>query len=324
MAKKSNSPSFLVDLARLPAGFHHRRLARDGVGFEAFIWRGAPGPVLLVNGATHGDEYEGPTLLQQWVQRWRPSALRGTVVLVPVLNEVAFFAGARCRPDDGANLARSFPGQRRGNPTQRLALLFDEQLLAQCTHYVDFHSAGTANELRPWVGYVTGRPAPVDRAQRKMAACFDRFWCWSGPFLPGRTLSAAAMRKIPAIYTECRGAGDVARADLAALDLGLRRLVVALGLQAGRPPRLRRQVTRITRNVRETHLQVHHQAPYDGLFVLRVKLGDRLRRGAVLGEVVSLTGKPAVIRAEHAGRVVVVRLQRSVRQGDALAVLAPI
>lgn len=321
---KKITPSWLVDLAALPKGFHQRRIARDGVGFEIFIWRGAPGPVLLVNGATHGDEYEGPTLLQKWVQHWKPRTLRGTVVLIPVLNEVAFFAGARCRPDDGANLARSFPGKRRGSPTERLAALFNEQLLAQCTHYVDFHSAGVANELKPWVGYVTGVSAPLDRVQRKMSACFDRFWCWSGPFLPGRTLSAAAERRIPAIYTECRGAGDVASADLAALDLGLKRLLIVLGISAGKIPRLRRQRTRITRSARETHLQVHHQAPLDGLFISQVRLDQKVRRGTPIGQVLSLAGKPTVILAEHAGRVVVLRLQRSVRRGDALAVLAPI
>ena len=69
MAKKI-PPSLIVDLVTLPVGFHRRRIARDGVGFEAFIWRHGPGPVLLVNGATHGDEYEGPTLLLQWVQNW--------------------------------------------------------------------------------------------------------------------------------------------------------------------------------------------------------------------------------------------------------------
>lgn len=322
MAKK-NSP-LIVDLAALPKGFHRRRIARDGVGFEAFIWRGAPGPVLLVNGATHGDEYEGPTLLQQWVQGWKPRNLRGTVVLVPVLNEVAFFAGARCRPDDGANLARSFPGNRHGSPTRRLARLFDEQMFTQVTHYADFHSAGVANRLRPWVGYVTGMGAPVERTQKAMAACFDRFWCWSGPFLPGRTLSSAAERRIPAIYTECRGEGDVAAADLAALGLGLRRLLITLGLVPGAKPRLRTQITRITRSARETHLQVHHQAPFDGLFIPRARLGDKVQRGAPIGEVVELSGRTWLVRAEQSGRVVVVRVQRSVRRGDALAVLAPI
>ena len=83
---------FLIDLARLRPGFHRRRFARDGVGFDAFIWRGGAGPILLVNGATHGDEYEGPTLLRHWVERWRPTRLRGTVVMVPVLNEPAYQA----------------------------------------------------------------------------------------------------------------------------------------------------------------------------------------------------------------------------------------
>ncbi len=322
MAKKI-SP-LLVDLAALPPGFHRRRFARDGVGFEAFIWRGGPGPVLLVNGATHGDEYEGPTLLQQWVQRWKPRTLRGTVVLVPVLNEVAFFAGARCRPDDGANLARSFPGNRRGTPTSRLARLFNDELLAQATHYADFHSAGVANRLQPWVGYVVGIDQAMERTQHAMAACFDRFWCWSGPFLPGRTLSAAAERRIPAIYTECRGEGDVEPADLAALDLGLRRMLITLGLVPGAKPKLRPQVTRITRNTKETHLQIHHQAEFDGLFIPQIKLGARVRRGAPLGQLVSLTGHPSIIRAEHAGRIVVLRVQRSVRKGDALAVLSPV
>jgi predicted deacylase len=321
---KKNPPSWLVDLTALPRGFHRRRFARDRVGFEAFIWRGEPGPVLLVNGATHGDEYEGPTLLQQWVQRWKPPVLRGTVVLIPVLNEVAFFAGARCRPDDGANLARSFPGRRRGSPTLRLAKLFDEQLLAQATHYIDFHSAGGANELLPWAGYMTGLPTRIERAQQSIAACFDRFWCWSGPYLPGRTLSAASERLIPAIYTECRGAGDVAATDLAALDLGLKRVLLVLGLVPGKKPKLRPQLTRITRSSRETHLQVHHQAPHDGLFISKVGLGDHVSKRAPIGEVLDLTGKSSVIRAEQSGRVVLVRLQRSVRQGDALAVLSPV
>ena len=300
------------------------------MGFTAFIWSGGPSALgttrstLLVNGATHGDEYEGPTLLRQWAQNWRPKLLQGTVVMVPVLNEVAFYAGARCRPDDQANLARSFPGRRNGTPTQRLALLFEEQLMAQCTHYADLHSAGAANELDSWAGYIHGVTPAVDRTQKRMAACFDRFWCWAGPFLPGRTLSAAAERRIPAIYTECRGAGDIARADLAALDLGLRRLLLLLGLVPGKLPRLRAQRIRITRSVRETHLQVHHLAPDDGLFVPQVRLRERIRRGQPIGEVLGLDGTAAIVRAEESGRVVMRRLQRSVRRGDALAVIAPV
>lgn len=312
-------------MGQLPVGFHRRRFGTGEVGFEAFIWKGAAsGPVLLVNGATHGDEYEGPTLLCQWAQDWRPKTLRGTVVMVPVLNEVAFYAGARCRPDDGANLARSFPGQPGGTPTQQLAWLFDQHLLSQCTHYIDLHSAGGANELDPWAGYIHSVTPAVDKTQRQMTACFDRFWGWAGPYLPGRTISAAALRQIPAIYTECRGAGDVAARDLKALDLGLRRVLLLLKLVAGAKPALRKQRLRMTKRADETHLQVHHQAPFDGVFVPAIDLRQVVRKGQAIGQMLALSGQRAVILAEDSGRVVMRRIQRSTRKGDALAVIAKI
>ena len=296
------------------------------MGCDAFIWRGtADGPVLLLNGATHGDEYEGPTLLRQWAEHWRPTALRGTVVMVPVLNEGAFYAGLRSNPADDINLARTLPGRSRGSVTQRLAHLFDTQLLAQCTHYVDLHSAGRAYTLLPWTGFITQEKA-LNRTQRAMAACFDAFWCWAGPYLPGRTLSAAHARHVPAIYVECRGRGDVDPRDLRHLDRGLRHLLAALGcVPTRRPAKLRGQTVRTTRDADEAHLQVHHPAPHDGLFVPAAKVGARVRRGQRLGTVLPLGRLGATaVSAERAGRIVMWRVQRAVRAGDALCTLAPI
>jgi predicted deacylase len=323
MAASRRKKPLLLDLSLLRPGFYRRRPARGGVGFEAFVWRGGPGPVLLVNGATHGDEYEGPTLLRRWVARWRPARLAGTVVFVPVLNEGAFFAGQRCDPADGRNLARSFPGRRRGSPTQRLAALFDGELLAQATHYIDFHSAGAAYELDPWAGYIAGVGGRVERLQRAMTACFDRFWCWAGGYLPGRTLSAAHARGIPAMYVECRGCGGVEPADLRGLDRGLRAVLRLLGMVPGRPGPLRRQRSRVTTGAAETHLQIHHPAPHDGLFVPTARLGGRIRRGRRIGLVYPLDGgDPTPVPAVRSARVVMIRRQRSVRRGDALAALA--
>lgn len=324
---ESTVAAFKDPLRALPPGLHRRRFAARGVGFDAWIWRGGDGPVLLVNGATHGDEYEGPALLRAWAETWRPANLSGTVVAVPVLNEGAFFAGQRCHPADGGNLARAFPGRPRGSVTARLAHLFDTQLLAQCTHYIDLHSAGAAYELLPWTGYITHSDAAVDRTQREMAAEFAEFWCWAGPFLPGRTLSAAHDRGIPAIYVECRGAGGIAPADLENLDLGLRRVLHRLGLLDGRGPRPPRgkQPFRLTRDADEAHLQIHHPAPADGLFAPAVAVGERIRRGQIVGQVAEL-GSATVhrVRAERGGRVVMLRRQRSVRRGDALCTLAPV
>jgi len=113
LAMGSSAAKFKIDVQHLPPGFHPRRFVANRVGFSAYIWRGAvDGPVVLVNGATHGDEYEGPTLLRRWAESWRPENLRGTVIFVPVLNEGAFYAGLRSNSADDVNLARAFPALR--------------------------------------------------------------------------------------------------------------------------------------------------------------------------------------------------------------------
>ena len=315
---------FQVDLARLARGRHRFRLERGGVGFEVFVWRGEPGPVLLVNGGTHGDEYEGPALLLDWARTWRPRALRGALVLVPVLNEAAFAAGQRRSPRDGLDLARIFPGRAGGKPSERLARLFDQELLAQATHYLDLHSAGAAYELLPWVAYSTNVPPALERIQRDMASCFDRYWRWGGPLLPGRTLSAARDRGIAAITTECRGAGGIHAADLAALDLGLRRLLAHLGCHGERLPARRRQRVLVSRAGRDMLLQEQNLAPSDGFFFPRVRVGEVVRRGQVMGEVAALGGGSAPVRAARAGRIINLRRRRSVARGDSLATTAPV
>lgn len=322
----SSAAKFSVNIKNLPPGFHARRFEARRVGFAAYIWRGATdGPVLLINGATHGDEYEGPALLRDRVESWRPKNLKGTVIMVPVLNEGAFYAGLRSNPVDDVNLARAFPGDARGSVTAQLAHLFETQLLAQCSHYVDLHSAGRAYELLPWTGYITHEKS-INGTQRQMAACFDAFWCWAGPFLPGRTLSAAYARKIPSIYVECRGRGDIAPRDMVALNRGLRHLLAALGLiPAKRVAKLRPQILRITKDVDEAHLQIHHPAPHDGLFVPSRRVGARVRRGGLIGTLWPLDRTGATtVKSERSGRIVMLRLQRSVRRGDALCTLAPI
>ncbi|GAB5562750.1 MAG: N(2)-acetyl-L-2,4-diaminobutanoate deacetylase DoeB [Synoicihabitans sp.] len=313
------------DWTTLNPGIHAVRFGNVELGFDATIWCGEPGPVLVVNGATHGDEYEGPTLLQRWIEAGPPTNLRGTIMLIPVLNEAAYAARQRCHPADDGNLARAFPGDANGSSTARLAHLFDTRVLAHATHYVDLHSGGHALELLSWVGYISGDNTALNSAQQNMAACFDAFWGWAGPFLPGRTLSAAFERSIPAIYLECRGAGEIRDDDLTALDRGLRNLLIELGCVAGAKPTLVKQAWHHSTNAEETHLQTHHPAPHDGTFEPTVTLRDVVEAGANLGVVRGLAdGQTTPITAENGGTIVLLRHDRSVKIGDALFVIVPL
>jgi len=317
--------SSTLNWTTLPTGLHAIRFGDTEVGFDAWIWRGEPGPTLVVNAATHGDEYEGPTLLRRWIDSWSPETLLGTVMLIPVLNEAAFAAKQRCHPTDNGNLARAFPGDAHGSPTAKLAHLFDTQILAHATHYIDLHSGGHALELHPWVGYITSDNPDRDAIQHRMAACFDSFWGWAGPFLPGRTLSAAFERNIPAIYTECRGAGEIRDDDLSTLERGLQNVLLELGCTAGNKPTLAAQKFHHSTDAEETHLQAHHPAPHDGTFEPTVALRDQVETGAKLGTLRSPTDDSITpIFAEGSGTVVLLRHDRSVHSGDALCVIVPL
>lgn len=307
---------------RLPPGRHTKRIGTRRVGFTATVLRGRSGRTAVINAGTHGDEYEGPTVIQQAIESINPSRLRGTLVLIPVLHEAAFFAGTRAHPVDGSNLARVFPGNPRGNHAERVADLFLRHALRFADYYLDLHSGGVAYDLLPWSGYmITGR-RELDEVQHEMAACFDDYWCWGSPYLPGRTLSSAAAEGVPAIYTESRGGGTVHPEDARALNRGIRNFLLRFGFIEGARPRLKRQRVRLARDSAEAHLQVHHPAPAAGLFLPEVAVGAAVRKKAVLGRVVSLdqtSSRP--VTAERGGLVVCVRRQRSVERGDALATI---
>src|SRR5437016_4505238 len=55
----------------------------------------SPGPCIWVDGVIHGDEPEGTLCCQMLDKELDPAAMRGAVVLVPVLNVPAFEAAQR-------------------------------------------------------------------------------------------------------------------------------------------------------------------------------------------------------------------------------------
>ena len=81
----------------------------------------ADGPTLSVVGGVHGDEFEGVAACLRLVDELTGVMFRGRLRVVPVAHEAAHIASVRSSPIDGRNLARTFPGDPAGEPTERLA-----------------------------------------------------------------------------------------------------------------------------------------------------------------------------------------------------------
>jgi predicted deacylase len=102
------------------------------------------GPSVLLLGANHGDEYEGPIALTKFLQAVRQDDVTGSITIFPTLNAPAVAANKRCSPLDGGNLNRSYPGSAQGTPTDQIAGFMSEEIIPRHDTVFDFHAGGTS------------------------------------------------------------------------------------------------------------------------------------------------------------------------------------
>lgn len=114
-------------------------------GFPVIVVCGKKdGPVLLLNGAIHGDEHEGTTAIAELTRELEPNDLRGTLIGVPVMNVGAFAAMARGNPRDthSHDMNRFYPGRAKGYLTERIADEHKSLLVSVADMEMTFHSGG--------------------------------------------------------------------------------------------------------------------------------------------------------------------------------------
>lgn len=280
-----------------------------------FVHGAKPGKTLVVIAGIHGDEYEGVRAIFDLYAELDPSVLSGSVLALPVANPPAFWKGTRLSPLDGANLARTFPGVRNGQPSEVLAYWIGEAIIAHADFLIDLHSAGVMLSMPTMVGYAAG-----DERARAAALAFGAPVVWAHSTLgPGRSLTAAAKRGIPWLYTEARGAGRIDADDLAIYKRGLRNLLRHLGILAGKidAPQPKRLL------FGDGDLDASVSATRDGFFVPEVNLLDLVQAGQIVGRSIDLFGETVeVFAAPCAGAVAMLRAFPVLKAGEAVCLIA--
>ncbi|HEY2252276.1 MAG TPA: succinylglutamate desuccinylase/aspartoacylase family protein [Planctomycetaceae bacterium] len=283
-----------------------------------------PGPRVLITGGVHGDEFEPMAAIRLLAREIPADKLRGSVTLVPVVNEPAFRLGARTA-EDGRDLARTCPGRHDGSVTERIAAALSELILA-ADYYIDLHTGGTRLVVQPLVGYMLHGDPAVLAVQRRMAQAFGLPIIWgTDPNLDGRSLSVARDAGVPAIYAEYLGGGVCSREGVAAYVRGCRNVLAELDMLDG-PASVAGQETICVEDDRAGagHMQVNHQTPIEGFFEPAVKLGQEVQVGDLLGTVCDVIGVSiAEIRAKYAGQVIVLHTFARVNAGDGVTVILP-
>lgn len=284
------------------------------------------GPHLLITGAVHGDEFEPIAAIRRMIALFESrcsevSDFRGTVTLIPVVNEGAFLRGHRCA-EDGLDLARTCPGRPDGSATEQTAWALTE-VIRSADYYIDLHTGGTELSVYPLAGYMIHPNPEVLKVQRRMALAFNLPVVWgTSANLNGRSLSVARDANVPAIYCEYLGSATCHPDGVQAYVDGCLNVMSERGMLERNHPTIRIQHIVENPEPDSGHMQVCHPSPVTGYFEPSVKLADQVRRGDIFGRVYPMDGsEPAVIRTTECGIVLVLRTFPRVRAGESVGVV---
>lgn len=182
----------------------------DGSPMEipVIIVRGSQdGPTVWMHGCVHGNEYCGAFSIHALLQDLHLE--RGTVVALPVLNITGFQRLQRMSPFEGyhgGDLNRCFPGKRDGTLTEQMAFHIFQALRQHATHFVDVHTAFTADTR--WALYAPPS-GPAGTVAQGMARAFGFENTLPTPLdtLVGSALIELARQGIPGLIIEAGGIG---------------------------------------------------------------------------------------------------------------------
>ncbi len=179
------------------------------LGFPLMVVNGVKdGPVLLVHGGVHGDEYESGEAIRGIWRDIKPSGLAGAFVGVPVVNVPAFEAGRRCNPLDGINMNRVFPGNLNAFLTEQLAYHYYNEVLVKCDMVLDMHGGGVALAISPTVIYREMFSEELQAKSKELAYAtgVDLIWRGGGKWRGSINIEGMAAGK-PTVTIELGGEG---------------------------------------------------------------------------------------------------------------------
>lgn len=264
------------------------------------------GPIVLILAGVHGDEINGVEIVRRSVVDGIYNKLiKGTVIVIPLLNVFGFINFSRDVPD-GKDVNRSFPGTKNGSLASRVAYTLTKQILPLVDFGIDYHTGGGSRFNYPQIRF-----GKTNKKARELAKAFSAPFMIEKPYIVKSLRKVAKDMKKPIIVYE---GGESVRIDGYSISKGLdglQRVLKHEGMIEHAPE----QENKVINLKRTTWIR----APYSGLFTWTRKSGVFVHKGEPLGIVNDVLGiKSATVLSTRDGYIIGHNNASVVSQGDAL------
>lgn len=278
-----------------------------------------PGPVLALVAGSHGTEYASILALVDLVKKLDPSAISGSVIVIPVINVPSFDKVVpHLNPVDGKNMNRTYPGKADGTQSERASYAITRDVVEQADYLIDYHGGDLDEDLRPYSYWNKTGQEPIDRISKEMVLAFGLdtiIISTDRPTDPSASRyldNTATTRGKPSFAVEAGRAGTSAPEDVEALVRGTLSVMRYLKMLPGAP--------RPVENPVWIDALFGLSSEASGVFRPRVARGSFVHKGMVIGQVTDFFGNALFeARAPASGVVLYLRAVPSTVKGDTLA-----
>lgn len=231
------------------------------------------GPVMFVNAALHGDEINGVEIIRRLCQAPALKNLRGTLLIIPVVNVFGFTDHDRYLPDR-RDLNRSFPGSEKGSLASRLAYIFMEEVVKRSDVGIDLHTGSNYRANLPQI-----RACLDDAEVARLSDIFGAPVILDAPLREGSLREAAGNCQTRVLVYETGEPLSFNELGIRMGVKGIQSVMRAIGMLPARRPGKRK----VTRHIAGSSVWV--RAPQSGILNARAGLGDQVQAGDKLGDV---------------------------------------
>nr|WP_321266479.1 succinylglutamate desuccinylase/aspartoacylase family protein [uncultured Sulfurimonas sp.] len=231
------------------------------------------GPVVFVSAAIHGDELNGIEIIRRLRTLKVLEELKGTVILIPIVNIYGVMNLSRYLPDR-RDLNRHFPGTSKGSLASRIADVFFNEIVKKCDLGIDLHTAAIHKSNLPQI-----RTNIDNEYTFRLAKAFEAPVVLHSELRDGSLRAVAQENGVPILLYE---AGEALRFDEQSIRIGVKGIVNVLRANGMLPKIPNQQRTKVPVVVRESQWL---RAMQSGVIRTVKALGDTIRKGEVIAYI---------------------------------------